>query len=191
MSSTSSLASTNSWPSIVRRQVWPEAGIRYSYDDRYIKTEKLQRWLNHAFGSGNAKYIVSCILNCVFFFLFCSCSCLYEVEEPVWVFFLLVRMSPGSVGRSQHAVSCDGGAERNGGSGLGQGLTKPNCRLPVLAAVASCSNAPGPCSFSYQISPKFLLTNTGTLSGSELIRLICFLFTVDIFGTFFRGFTRS
>jgi hypothetical protein len=59
MSSTSSLSSTNSWPSIVRKQTWPEAGIKYSYEDRYIKTEKLALWLSRAFGRGKGKYVVS------------------------------------------------------------------------------------------------------------------------------------
>jgi hypothetical protein len=59
MSSTSSLISTNSWPSIVRQQTWPEQGIQYHYEDRYIKTEKLNLWLSRAFGSGKGKYVVS------------------------------------------------------------------------------------------------------------------------------------
>jgi hypothetical protein len=59
MSSASSLSSTNSWPSIVRKQTWPERGIKYSYEDRYIKTEKLSLWLSRVFGRGKGKYIVS------------------------------------------------------------------------------------------------------------------------------------
>jgi hypothetical protein len=43
----------------VRKQTWPEAGIKYSYEDRYIKTEKLALWLSRAFGRGKGKYIVS------------------------------------------------------------------------------------------------------------------------------------
>jgi len=41
----------------VRKQTWPDTGIKYSYQDRYIKTEKLALWLERAFGKGKGKYI--------------------------------------------------------------------------------------------------------------------------------------
>jgi hypothetical protein len=39
------------WPSNIRDMSWPKTGITYSYENRgYIKPEKLQRWLEKAFG---------------------------------------------------------------------------------------------------------------------------------------------
>ena len=53
-----SLANTNSWPASIEDQTWPEGGTKYSYENRYIKVEKLKLWLDKAFGPGVAKYAV-------------------------------------------------------------------------------------------------------------------------------------
>ncbi|KAK5244831.1 hypothetical protein LTS06_009672, partial [Exophiala xenobiotica] len=57
MSSTASLASTSSWPSIVQKQTWPRGGVKFHYEDRYLSPEKLSLWLREAFGPGNGKYV--------------------------------------------------------------------------------------------------------------------------------------
>src|SRR3954454_13484110 len=39
------------WPSNVRNLQWPKTGITYSYENRgYIIPDKLERWLEKAFG---------------------------------------------------------------------------------------------------------------------------------------------
>ena len=58
MSSTASLASTSSWPTIVQKLDWPRGGVKFHYEDRYLSPEKLSLWLRKAFGPGNGKYVV-------------------------------------------------------------------------------------------------------------------------------------
>lgn len=53
-----SLALTTSWPSTISDLSWPEGGIKYSYEYRYIKTERLKLWLKAAFGEDVGKYVV-------------------------------------------------------------------------------------------------------------------------------------
>lgn len=54
------------WPSNVRNMPWPKTGITYSYENRgYIHPEKLQRWLEKAFGGRDkADYVVGSVLYC-------------------------------------------------------------------------------------------------------------------------------
>lgn len=50
---------TNPWPSSIRSLPWPRDGISYSYEHRgYIKPDKLELWLNRAFGPDKAKYVL-------------------------------------------------------------------------------------------------------------------------------------
>jgi hypothetical protein len=56
---TMNLVPVDSWPVSIDKQTWPEGGTKYSYENRYIKAEKLQLWLEKAFGLGAAKYAVS------------------------------------------------------------------------------------------------------------------------------------
>ena len=47
------------WPTSIKELSWPRDGIMYSYEHRgYIIPEKLEHWLNQAFGFGKAKYVV-------------------------------------------------------------------------------------------------------------------------------------
>lgn len=53
-----SLVLTTSWPSTISDLSWPEGGIKYSYENRYIKPERLKLWLKTAFGEDVGKYVV-------------------------------------------------------------------------------------------------------------------------------------
>ena len=50
---------THIWPNFVRNMEWPRDGITYSYEHRgYIRPEKVELWLQKAFGDENARFVV-------------------------------------------------------------------------------------------------------------------------------------
>jgi hypothetical protein len=50
---------THAWPHFIRSLDWPQDGITYSYEHRgYIRPEKVELWLNKAFGQNKAKFVV-------------------------------------------------------------------------------------------------------------------------------------
>ena len=59
------------WPNSIKELSWPRDGIMYSYEHRgYIIPEKLECWLNKAFGVGKGKYVVRLFFFHLFNFLF-------------------------------------------------------------------------------------------------------------------------
>ncbi|KIW64560.1 hypothetical protein PV04_09485 [Phialophora macrospora] len=58
MSSSASLSSTSTWPSIVNELDWPASGVRFHYEDRYLSPDKLSLWLRTVFGPGVGKYVI-------------------------------------------------------------------------------------------------------------------------------------
>lgn len=47
------------WPDSISSLSWPRDGIMYSYEHRgYIIPDKLECWLNRAFGVGKAKFVL-------------------------------------------------------------------------------------------------------------------------------------
>lgn len=53
------MLSTSSWPATINDLSWPEDGIKYSYEKRYLKPERLSLWLEKVFGKDVGKYVVS------------------------------------------------------------------------------------------------------------------------------------
>lgn len=83
------------WPDSISSLSWPRDGIMYSYEHRgYIIPDKLECWLNRAFGVGKAKFVV----RLLFLFLPPQPNSLFF---SFFFFFFLERLARMGAGKGE------------------------------------------------------------------------------------------